>query len=165
MNCIKCGTEHPIYLRCPQKTESRDIDQTTADERYKNRQQQRVKDGENLYKALRHPNAISLTIRLVLKKRAVASKGGQCKICGYSKCLRALEFHHLERHNKLFSISAFVGEKVASLVYYGGNIDEKDIDRLWVGLTRELQKCVLLCANCHREVEAGETELEGPNGS
>jgi hypothetical protein len=157
--------EHPIYLRCLPKSAPKAIDQTTADEKYKNRQQQRVKDGENLYKALRHPNAIALAVKLALKKRAVASKGGECQICGYSKCLRALEFHHLERHNKLFSISTSISETVATLTHQGGNIDERDIDRIWVGIEAELRKCVLLCVNCHREVEAGVTELGAKNGS
>lgn len=50
--------------------------------------------------------------------------------CGYSKCIEALEFHHLDPTEKEFEISD---------------------RRSWEALTAELDKCILLCANCHRE--------------
>jgi hypothetical protein len=62
--------------------------------------------------------------------------GGCCKICGYNRCLRALEFHHVDPKVKAFSLSL-----------NSGVTQEKLVD--------EAMKCVLLCANCHREVEAG----------
>lgn len=60
--------------------------------------------------------------------------GGKCEICGYDKCLVALEAHHVDPSTKDFSIS-----------------DVASLDRI----ERELEKCVLLCANCHREVHDG----------
>lgn len=63
----------------------------------------------------------------------VSIKGGGCKLCGYNKCPAALEFHHLDPAEKEFQIN-----KRWSMS------DEK--------LLKELDKCVLLCSNCHREV-------------
>lgn len=80
--------------------------------------------------------------KLLLKQRAVAHKGGKCEICGYQKCLRALQFHHLDRSTKEFGIGG------AETHHYA-----------WARLRKELTKCVLLCANCHAEVEAGVTSI------
>ena len=70
------------------------------------------------------------------RKAAVDYKGGQCAACGYKRCIAALEFHHLSS-----------GEK----------------DPKWKTLRRcnfdtmksELDKCILVCSNCHREIHAG----------
>lgn len=70
--------------------------------------------------------------RKELKLLAVKYKGGKCEKCDYSKCLRALEFHH-EDGTKEFGISR------------GGHT------RSWEKLKKELDKCVLLCSNCHAE--------------
>lgn len=73
--------------------------------------------------------------RKELRARALAYKGGKCRICGYDKCLTALEFHHVEILTKEFTISA----RMTS----------------WDVIKPELDKCELLCANCHREVHDG----------
>ncbi len=72
-----------------------------------------------------------------LKAKAVEYKGGRCILCGYGRCNAALEFHHLDRTTKAFGLS------------------RKGIIRSWESIRKELDKCVLICANCHREVEAG----------
>ena len=75
-------------------------------------------------------------------KNTLASEaGGRCIICGYNRCLQALQFHHTDRETKKFAI--------------GG----KGITRAIDVLRDEAKKCVLLCANCHAEVEAGVTEV------
>lgn len=71
-----------------------------------------------------------------LKARAIEYKGGKCVLCGYDKCNAALEFHHLERATKGFGLSK------------EGRI------RSWQSIRTEIDKCILVCANCHREVEA-----------
>jgi len=70
------------------------------------------------------------------KKKAVAYKGGKCQICGYDKCLRALGFHHVNGQTKSFAIS-------------GSHC------RSWTEIKIELDKCVLLCSNCHGEAHEG----------
>lgn len=75
-----------------------------------------------------------------LKAAAVAYLGGKCSLCGYSKHLSALEFHHLEPEHKDFTIS-------------------KTRSRSLDTIKPELEKCRLLCANCHREVHHGATQL------
>lgn len=68
------------------------------------------------------------------KLMAIAYKGGKCQCCGYNKCNSALEFHHINSEEKDFGISA------------------KGYTRSWESIKKELNKCVLVCANCHREI-------------
>lgn len=70
------------------------------------------------------------------KKMLVDYKGGKCQICGYDKCISALEFHHINEEEKSFSISQTAFSK---------SFEE---------LKKEADKCILLCANCHREIHA-----------
>lgn len=74
------------------------------------------------------------TRRKKVKQMAVDYKGGCCQKCGYDKCISALEFHHLDPTEKDFSISV------------DGNT------RSWDIIKKELDKCILVCANCHREI-------------
>lgn len=78
--------------------------------------------------------------RINLRQQALTYKGGQCQLCGYKKCIEALEFHH------------FLDEK-------NFGISQKGYTRSWEKVKKELDICVLLCANCHREVENGITQL------
>ncbi len=71
------------------------------------------------------------------KQKCISYKGGKCQNCGYNKCNAALEFHHLEPEHKDFSISHF-------------NKRSWDLNKELVMI--ELDKCILLCANCHREI-------------
>ena len=73
--------------------------------------------------------------RRIIKRLAVELLGGKCCRCGYSRCLRALHFHHTDPDNKSFGLS------------------EKGATRAWVLVVEELKKCILLCANCHAEEE------------
>lgn len=72
-----------------------------------------------------------------LKQACVEYKGGECERCGYKKYIGALEFHHLNPNEKDFAIS----EK--------GNI--KSIHSLKI----ELDKCIMVCSNCHKEIHGG----------
>ena len=71
------------------------------------------------------------------KRRAVALLGGRCLGCAVIVPEPLFEFHHLDRHSKEFAIS------------------HDGIHRSWAKTEAELAKCVLLCANCHRETHAG----------
>ena len=74
------------------------------------------------------------THRHKVKEELVKYKGGKCEICGYDKCLGALDFHHLDPTQKDFAISD-------SNIY-------KNLNKL----KEEVDKCILVCANCHREL-------------
>jgi hypothetical protein len=74
--------------------------------------------------------------RKKVRKMAVDYKGGKCETCGYDHCIEALEFHHNDSSKKSFGIS------------------EKGYTRSWKEVAKELDDCVLICANCHRELHA-----------
>lgn len=59
-------------------------------------------------------------------------RGGKCIRCGYDKCIKALEFHHLDPSKKDFTIS---------------NDHFKLLDAV-----NESKKCILICSNCHKEL-------------
>jgi hypothetical protein len=164
MKCIKCGTEHPIYLRCPEN-QHQYLTQQEADRR---RLERLSVSRDVKYRYLResqHPSQPGLAARVLLKQRAVESKGAKCVVCGYDKCMRALEFHHLDPNRKSFTISAFVAASLNQICVGGHFPTSADIEEIWKKVSRELKKCVLLCSNCHREVEDGMTELKGMNGT
>ena len=80
-------------------------------------------------------NAQALERQQKLKLQAVAYKGGLCELCGYSRYVGALEFHHRDPGAKDFRIA-----------HVRFTTFEK--------LKPELDKCSLVCANCHRELHA-----------
>lgn len=73
--------------------------------------------------------------RRKIKTLSIAYKGGKCQICGYNKYQGALDLHHIGK--KEFGIG------------------DKGYTRSWKKVRTELDKCILVCANCHRELEAG----------
>lgn len=66
-----------------------------------------------------------------LKLKLVEYKGGKCENCRYNKCLEALQFHHMDPKEKSFNISGTSWS--------------------FVRMKEEVDKCKLLCANCHIE--------------
>jgi transposase len=80
--------------------------------------------------------------RRKVKQILVAEAGGCCVLCGYNRCVAALHFHHLDPSSKKFHLSMHgAARSIASA-------------------RAEMAKCVLLCANCHAEVESGHATLE-----
>ena len=71
--------------------------------------------------------------RQKLKKMSVDYLGGECVICGYKKCIGALQFHHRNPKEKDFTIGRYT--VIA-----------------WEKIKKELDKCDILCSNCHSEV-------------
>jgi|SRR6188472_1533595 len=70
------------------------------------------------------------------KANLVEEAGGQCALCGYARCIGALHFHHLVPSEKSFALS------------------HEGVTRSLEKAGAEVRKCVLLCSNCHPEVEA-----------
>jgi transposase len=76
-------------------------------------------------------------VKLVL----VAEAGGHCVLCGYDRCVAALHFHHVDPSSKRFHLSM------------------QGVSRSLAAARAEMAKCVLLCANCHAEVESEASAL------
>lgn len=79
--------------------------------------------------------------RRKVKEILVAEAGGKCALCGYARHSAALQFHHLDPTTKSFGLGV------------------RGITRSIEKLRTEAAKCVLLCANCHAELEVGAAEL------
>ena len=79
-----------------------------------------------------HAQAVTIK-RRAIKKALIEYKGGKCCRCGYNKSIRALEFHHLNPDEKDFGISKCITKSMASL-------------------KQEVDKCILVCSNCHAEI-------------
>ncbi|MBW4618770.1 MAG: HNH endonuclease [Cyanosarcina radialis HA8281-LM2] len=78
--------------------------------------------------------------RYLAKQAAVKYLGGKCQRCGWSGSLPAYEFHHIDPSRKKFTI---------------GNVSH----RKWELIVKELDKCELLCANCHRIEHSDHNDL------
>ena len=77
------------------------------------------------------PDGVQLTRGMFLAKIKEA-RGGKCIRCGYDRCFKALEFHHIDPSKKDFTIS---------------NDHFKLLEAI-----EETKKCVLICSNCHKEL-------------
>lgn len=75
-----------------------------------------------------------------MKDDLVKGFGGGCGICGYSRCAAALDFHHIDPKGKDFAFGRYQS-------------------KAWKWIVAEIKKCAMLCANCHREVHNGVTEI------
>jgi hypothetical protein len=78
-----------------------------------------------------------------LKRMLVDEFGGGCAVCGYNRTPYNLHFHHVDPSTKSFSMHMGVGKALATF-------------------REEAKKCVLVCANCHGEIEAGLIESPAP---
>lgn len=74
-------------------------------------------------------------LRRSMKMQAIKILGGKCSRCGYDKCVDALEFHHENPSEKEFKLGS------------GNTIS-------WKEYKKEAMKCILLCSNCHKEINS-----------
>ena len=74
-------------------------------------------------------------LRRSMKIQAIKLLGGKCSICGYDKCIDALEFHHKNPSEKDFKLGS-----------------ENTIS--WKEYKNEALKCIVVCSNCHKEIHA-----------
>ncbi|HEY4520068.1 MAG TPA: HNH endonuclease signature motif containing protein [Candidatus Paceibacterota bacterium] len=75
--------------------------------------------------------------RRKLKAMVIEYKGGKCIVCGYARYFGAFDLHHTGDSPKSFGLST------------------RGLTRSWEKTKNEADKCVLLCATCHREVHGG----------
>jgi transposase len=98
-------------------------------------------EGRGYYRCKRCRSERVSQRRRKVKETLIAEAGGRCVLCGYERCAAALHFHHLDPATKSFHLGMQgVGRSIASA-------------------RAEMMKCVLLCANCHAEVEQGVATL------
>lgn len=90
---------------------------------------------QNLYRCKECRKEAVIDKRRRNKIELVKYKGGKCEICGYDKCIDALQFHHKDPNTKEFEIG-------------NGNI------RSLTKLKKEADKCVLVCCRCHVEIHS-----------
>lgn len=146
-HCKKFGLNEPIT--CPPKIKNIDINE--LNEYYKNHTADETARKFNVSRTtvicnvdnkrikltkeeIRKKNYIHVqSRRQVLKKMGVEYLGGKCIRCNYNKCMGALQFHHRDPKEKDFTIGRY---RVLS----------------WEKIRKELDKCDLLCSNCHDEV-------------
>lgn len=96
-----------------------------------------VLEGRGHYRCKRCRSTAVSRRRRAVKRKLVDEAGGACILCGYDRWIGALQFHHLDPKTKAFQIG------------------ERGLTRSLARSRSEARKCVLLCANCHAEVEGG----------
>lgn len=95
---------------------------------------------ENRYRCVKCRSEAVQKKREKIKEELINYKGGKCEICGYNKCIAALEFHHKNPEEKEFGIG------------------QKGYTRSLFKNKQEVDKCILVCANCHRELHSQKTK-------
>jgi predicted transcriptional regulator len=93
------------------------------------------------YRCLRCRKERVVARRRKVKEILVLEAGGACALCGYTRYAGALHFHHLDPTEKQFGLGM------------------RGVARALERCRAEAAKCVLLCANCHAEVEGGVARL------
>ncbi len=102
-----------------------------------------VRDGRGYFRCRTCRQEAVVRRRRRVKQILVQEAGGSCRLCGYDKSPAALEFHHVDPQQKEFGLAE------------GGMA--RSIERI----RAEARKCVLLCSNCHAEVEVGIRSIPG----
>lgn len=98
-------------------------------------------EGRGYYRCRKCRKEAVVRRRRKVKEMLIAEAGGKCQVCGYDRYSGALQFHHLDPSKKSFGLSM------------------RGVTRSISRLRAEAEKCVLLCSNCHAEVEGGVSAL------
>ena len=111
----------------------------------------RNKEDAKKYYRQEYKNNPNRKIKILESNKRIKEKNGKfadryvllkgCYICGYKKCARALDFHHLDPSTKIDHVSNIIG-------HYG-------LEKV----KQEIRKCIILCSNCHREFHDGMIKL------
>lgn len=127
-NAIKYGYNHETHKLCTRCDTVKEL----SEENYYKRKDRKGNGFHHFCKKCL--SNISADNQKALKSWAVEYMGGKCVHCGYNKCIAAMEFHHLDPSEKDYEPARLFGQN-----------QPREI------IKRELDKCLLLCANCHRE--------------
>ena len=124
----KFGLKTKFGKFCRTKDECRDCgDKLTAKNKYRSQNRKICKVCVNKLRVIQLKEN---------KQKLVDYKGGKCESCGYDRCVAALDFHHLDPKEKEFTIGSNKGKS-------------------WEALKVEVDKCAMVCSNCHREIHEG----------
>lgn len=130
--CVICGKQ--IY-RIPSRKTDHPLCSYACRNKYFSQERSFVwKGGPEVYKKA-HSRQIRIREkmrRILYKEVSIKLLGGCCNLCGYNKCIAALEFHHKDPMMKDATVKNIISGS-------------------WEKIQEEIKKCVLLCANCHRE--------------
>lgn len=74
------------------------------------------------------------------RQKFIDYAGGKCSRCGYNTCINSLDFHHLDPSTKSFSLC------------------HRNMSKGLESIKAEVDKCILVCANCHREIHLSNTK-------
>jgi hypothetical protein len=142
--CLRCGCDNPICLSFHHKTA--DKDKSIADLSARRAKWSKIKNEIKKCDLLCHNCHRELHFEKEQNKRQRKNKDIclefikqlSCKQCGYNHCNAALDFHHTANTKK------------QGVVKYSYNHSWKTIDDLQEDIRKELKKCIVLCANCHK---------------
>ena len=87
------------------------------------------------------------TVSKERKLECIKIKGGSCEHCGYKSNSAVLQFHHRDPENKSFTLDS-----------------RKLSNTKWSSILLELDKCDLLCSNCHIELHNPDKKMVGAMG-
>ncbi len=130
--CSKCKQEKPVTDFYRRKNNHSSLCKKCENEKH------RIYYNKNLEKVRRKNREKTRKMNRAFKQKCVDLKGGKCSVCDYSRCLAALEFHHIDPKEKEFTITR------------SQSSPRKKHDK--VLFKKELDKCILVCSNCHREM-------------
>jgi len=144
--CRKCGDSIPVSIQVEGKTktlQNRKFCLQCSPYKSGNRRQYDPDKAQTRNRYREYTPKRKEQIILSLYKRGLERKckliemsGGQCSLCGYHKSQRGLTFHHKDSDTKNFGLSL-------------NNLWSKK----WEVIMQECKKCVLVCMNCHMEIE------------
>jgi len=137
-SCKSCGGEIPKLITIEGKTHS--LSNRTKCFKCSPFKNQKSGPGLPGFDKKQKNMALVTAYRQEMKRKSVEYKGGKCEICGYSKSLAALTFHHKDKSQKSFGLN-----------------DGRT--RRWEIIKEEIDKCALLCHNCHAEHHAGLVDI------
>lgn len=142
MRCLNCGLETKNLKFCSTKCRKEFVKKNIKKEEKKCVTCGKLisKNRKSIYcKECEEKHFLNKNYKRIIKLKAIEYKGGKCAICGYKHTLFALTFHHVNPKNKKFNISNF------------SKIDKR---MKWETIKMELDKCILICNNCHCEINA-----------
>ncbi len=141
MRCLECNEEfipkHKLRKFCTARCRHKHWRNVSNSERYKlsvKKKREKYRDKLNLDRNKRHH-----TVQSEFRKFK-ESQG--CSKCGYNKCGDAIDFHHINSHDK--KIKQFNPQR-----WY---LKDKTI-------LDEIEKCILVCKNCHAEIHFKESRI------